>query len=66
MGFYNDYLFLQLSNLTVHLMKISQACISMGRDTWCHKNGAYETDSQELEIKDEKKCHANWGGKWER
>lgn len=54
-GSQNDYLFLKCSNLTVHLIKTSQATISMGRDLLCHKHGAYETDNQELEIKVEKK-----------
>ena len=54
---------------SVHLIKTSQATISMGRDLGCHKQRAYETDNQKLEIKDGKKCHGNsnvLGGEWER
>lgn len=69
MGFKDDYLFLKCSDLAVHLIKTSQAAISMGRDLWCHKHRAYETDKQKLEIKDEEKRQANsnvGGGEWER
>lgn len=39
---------------SVHLIKTSQAAISIGRYLWCHKLQAYETDNQEIEIKEGK------------